>query len=96
MQELILMVGILLALVGFVMVQSNLIHVHSVNQKGTAKKQSQLSRRMGADAMILGGCMIIFTWLDLFFKNWSTTQTGIGILVCGALIAIMEVRRRNA
>ncbi len=96
MQELVLMIGIILALVGFVLVQSNLVHVHSVNQKGTAKKQSQLSKRVGADAMILGGGMILFTWLDLFSRNWSTTDTGIGILICIVLIGIGEYRRRNA
>lgn len=96
MQELILMIGIILALVGFVLVQSNVVHVHSVNQKGTAKKQSQLSKKVGANAMILGGSMIIFTWLDLFSRNWGTMDTVIGILICSVIIAIVEVRRRNA
>lgn len=96
MQEFILMVGVFLALIGFVMVQSNMIHVHSMDSKASAKKQSRKMRRIGADAMILGGCMILFTWMDLFTKHWTLTQTGIGILVCGALVAIMEWRRRNA
>jgi hypothetical protein len=96
MQEFILMVGIFLSLIGFVMVQSHAIHVHSIHGKTTSKKQIQRSRRLGADAMIMGGSMVIFTWLDLFTKHWNTTDTGIGIAIIAGLIGIMEFRRRNA
>jgi dipeptide/tripeptide permease len=96
MQELLLMIGIILALVGFVLLQSNLVHVHSVNHKGEAKNQSRLSKRMGADALIVGGSMILFTWLDLFSRNWDTKDTGIGIAICTVIIGIVEFRRRNA
>lgn len=96
MQELILMLGVFLALIGFVLVQSNLVHVRTDKSKASAEKQSQRMRRLGADGMILGGAIIIFTWLDLFTKHWSVKDTGFGILICGGLVALMEWRRRNA
>lgn len=96
MQELILMLGVFLALIGFVLLQSNMIHIHTSDAKASADHQARRMRRLGSDGMILGGAMILFTWLDLFTKQWSMKDTTIGIIVCGGLIAIIEWRRRNA
>lgn len=96
MQELILMLGVFLALIGFVLVQSNLVHVRTSDSKAHAEKHSRRMRRLGADGMILGGAIIIFTWMDLFTQHWSVKETGIGILVCSSLIAVLEWKRRNA